>query len=141
MWGEFRKPVREGLFAGSLSDLDQVALCGSRCRDCGETTLGENAVCPNCGGGEVATLPLSRDGVLWTATVVRHKPPGNYHGPDPFVPFGMGLVELADGIRVLSRIDADPGELRIGMPLRFHPYVLRKDEAGAEVVAFSFAPA
>lgn len=136
-----RKPIRDGLFVGALRDLSDVALCGSRCRACGETTLGENAVCPNCGGDELTTLPLGRDGVLWTCTVVRHKPPGNYHGPDPFVPFGMGLVELSEGIRVLSRVDAEPDELRIGMPLRFRPYILRKDEAGAEIVAFSFAPA
>ena len=57
------------------------------------------------------------------------------------MPFGLGLVELPDGIRVLSPIDAPPEQLQIGMPLQFHPYVLRTDEGGAEIVAFSFQPA
>ncbi len=135
-----RKPIRDGLLAGALEDLDQVSLYGSHCPSCGETSLGANDVCPNCGGASVSRTPLSRSGTLWTYTVVRHKPPGNYQGPDPFKPFGLGLVELPDGIRVLSPIDAPPEQLRIGMPLQFHPYVLRTDEGGAEIVAFSFQP-
>lgn len=136
-----RRPIREGLLAGALDDLANLALSGSRCKGCGETSLGVSAVCPNCGGEDVSTLALSREGTLWTYTVVRHKPPGNYHGPDPFQPFGLGLVDLPEGIRVLSRVEAEPDQLQIGMPLRFRPFVLRTDEAGAEVVAFSFDPA
>lgn len=136
-----RIPIREGLLAGPLDDLDRVSLCGSRCAACGEVSLGASEVCPNCGGRDVEVLSLSRAGTLWTYTVVRHKPPGNYQGPDPFEPFGLGLVELPEGIRVLSRVEAAPEQLKIGMPLKFDPYVLRKDEAGAEVVAFGFSPA
>jgi hypothetical protein len=41
----------------------------------------------------------------------------------------------------MSRLDGDVDRLAIGMPVRFRPYVLRTDEEGAEVVAFSFVPA
>lgn len=136
-----RKPIRDGLLSGDLSDLGGVSLSGSRCETCGETSLGASEVCPNCGGEEVAPVALNRGGTLWTWTVVRHKPPGNYQGPDPFTPFGLGLVELPDGIRVLSPIDAKPDQLKIGMPLKFHPYVLRRDDTGAEIIGFSFQPA
>jgi uncharacterized OB-fold protein len=141
MLGTLRKPIRDGLLAGPLDDLDNVRLRGSRCNDCNETTLGASAACPNCGGSDLVDVSLGSDGTLWTHTIVRHRPPGNYHGPDPFAPFALGLVELPEGIRVMSRVEADPDQLAIGMPVRFRPYVLRRDEAGAEIVAFSFNPA
>jgi uncharacterized OB-fold protein len=132
-----RTAIHEGLLSGPLMELDRVRLAGCRCDACGETSLGSRTICPNCGGDSVHDVSLSDRGVLWTYTVVRHRPPGNYKGPDPFVPFGMGLVELPDGVRVLSPIQCDIAKLKIGLPLRFKPYV-RKDEAGREVVAFAF---
>jgi uncharacterized OB-fold protein len=88
----------------------------------------------------VQPIALGNLGTLWTFTVVRHRPPGNYKGPDPFVPFGIGLVELPEGVRVMSPIRCEPAELRIGMRLAFEP-LLRSDGDGREVVGFVFAPA
>ena len=134
-----RVPIREGLLAGSLFDLDQVRLAGSKCTGCGETSLGTMSVCANCGRDTVRAVALSERGVLWSYTVVRHKPPGDYRGPDPFVPFGLGLVELPDGLRVMSPIECKLDELKIGLELHFRPYV-RMDADGREVVAFAFVP-
>ena len=133
-----RVPVREGLFSGPLSDLGRVTLAGSRCSSCHETSLGSKTICANCGRATVQDIALGERGVLWTYTVVRHRPPGNYKGPEPFVPFGLGLVELPEGVRVMTPIHCDIDKLRIGLPLKFKPYV-RNDE-GREVVAFSFEP-
>ena len=135
-----RIPVRDGLFAGSLEHLDKVRLLGNRCADCGETTLGQSAVCLNCGGVAVSPLPLGARGTLWTYTVVRHKPPGDYKGPEPFVPFAMGLVELPEGIRVLAPINCPPGQLKIGMALEFQAFA-RPGQSDPEVVVFTFNPA
>jgi uncharacterized OB-fold protein len=85
----------------------------------------------------VSNLPLSDRGTLWTHTVVRHRPPGNYRGPDPFVPFGVGLVELPEGLRVMTPLDGETDDIRIGLPVRFAPYVREDDDH--DVVAFSFA--
>jgi uncharacterized OB-fold protein len=133
-----RVPLREGLLNGPLSCLDDVRLAGSNCSTCRETSLGKGDVCPNCGRNTVCEVPLSDRGVLWSFTVVRHKPPGDYRGPDPFVPFGLGLVELPDGLRVLSPIECDIEQLTIGLELRFKPYVRRDSER--DVVAFTFTP-
>lgn len=135
--GPARIPIREGLLSASLDDLERVRLMGSRCRDCGETTLGTNRVCPNCGKSGPEPLSLSRRGVLWTYTVVHHRPPGDYRGPEPFVPFALGLVELPEGLRVLAPIAGDPAAVRIGMPLEFRA-ALRPGSAGPEVVVFAF---
>jgi uncharacterized OB-fold protein len=131
--------VRDGLLTGPLSDLKQVRLQGTRCTSCNETTLGQNSVCPNCGRNELVSVSLAQRGVLWTYTVVRHRPPGDYRGPDPFQPFGLGLVELPEGLRVLAPIEADITRLEIGMPLEFRARV-RVDPDDREVVTFAFAP-
>jgi uncharacterized OB-fold protein len=134
-----RVPIRDGLLAGSLFDLDRISLAGCKCASCGETSLGTRTLCANCGRDTVKDVALSRHGVLWTYTIVRHKPPGDYRCPDPFQPFGLGLVELPDGVRVMAPIICDIADLRIGLPLQFQPYV-RSDADGREVVAFAFAP-
>jgi hypothetical protein len=133
-----RLPVREGLLTGSLFQLESVRLSGCTCGVCRETSLGKILICPNCGGDELQEIALSDRGVLWSFTVVRHKPPGNYRGPEPFAPFGLGLVELAEGIRVLSPIDCQIAKLEIGLKLRFKPVLL--PDTNRDIVGFAFEP-
>jgi len=133
-----RIAIREDLLSTPLSDLSNVRLMGSRCSSCGETTLGKSTACPNCGQNTVTALPLSKRGRVWTYTIVRHKPPGDYRGPDPFVPFAMGLVELPEGLRVLAPIDCKLDQLKINLEVELRPYV-RPGET-PEVVAFTFVP-
>lgn len=135
-----RTPVREGLLSSPLDDLSTVTLLGSRCGDCGETALGASPTCQNCGSGALATLPLSRKGTLWTFTVVRHKPPGDYRVLDPFVPFGLGLVELPEGIRVVARLGTNLGALRIGQAVIFKPMLIEGGE-NEELIGFEYVPA
>jgi hypothetical protein len=133
-------PIREGLFTLPLIPVEQVKLLGSKCKKCQEVGLGKRLTCAHCGGEEMDEIPLSKKGKLWTYTVIRHKPPGDYKGPDPFVPFGLGLVELPEGIRVLSPIYGDPDKLKIGMNLELEVYPLYVDENKNEVMAFRFRP-
>jgi len=133
-----RVPIKEGLLAGSLDRLSEVRLCATRCRSCGESTLGTNSNCPNCGGQKVEQVSLANEGTLYTYTVVRHRPPGNYRGPDEFEPFGIGLVEVDGVIRVMAPLKSKIEDLEIGMKVRFHSYPLRTNEAGDEVIAFAY---
>lgn len=134
-----RVAIRAGLLAGSLDDLSSVRLAGCRCDHCGETSFGERTICPNCGRESVRNIALADHGTLWTYTVVRHRPPGDYRGPEPFAPFGLGLVEMPDGLRVMSPIDCPVDRLQVGLALRFKAG-LRQDKDGREVVTFSFEP-
>ena len=134
-------PIREGLLSTPLEPLDQVRLLGSKCKKCGEVAFGLTRSCPNCTSEEVEVIPLSKQGVLWTYTIIRNRPPGDYKGPDdPFVPFGEGLVELQEGIRVLSPLEIDIDKIRIGIKLELKVYKLYQNSEGNDVIAFTFKP-
>jgi uncharacterized protein len=133
-----RVAIRPGIFSGDLNALESVKLQGTKCTGCGEVTLAVQEVCPNCGQDSVAPIPLSRDGTVWTYTVARNRPPGAYKGPEPFVPFGLGLVELAEGIRVYAPLEGAVDRLRVGAPVTFKARVTHTDDAGNEVVGFTF---
>jgi uncharacterized OB-fold protein len=131
-------PVRDGLVATG-GDPGDIQLLGSKCRQCGEVSIGTNSVCLNCGGDQIDSTELSPEGELWTYTVIRHKPPGDYLGPDPFVPFALGLVELADGVRIMAPLEGDVESFEIGSKLRLVPWMLEAGD-GQAYKAFRFAP-
>jgi uncharacterized OB-fold protein len=133
-----RIPIREGLLSTPLSELVDVRLLGSKCKDCGEVGLGEVSSCQNCAGENLEVIPLSQNGKLWTYTVIRNRPPGDFKGK---VPMGEGLVELPEGIRIKSPLGGDVEKLEIGMDLKFTAYPLYENESGDEVIAFRFDPA
>ena len=130
-------PIREKLLSTPLSPLEDVHLLGSKCKHCGEVVLGEVSSCQNCAGEDLEVIPLSQSGKLWTYTVIRNRPPGDFKGE---VPMGEGLVELPEGIRIKSPLGGDVENLKIGMDLRFTAYPLYENEQGDEVIAFKFDP-
>lgn len=136
-----RIPIREGLLSAELDPLADVRLLGTKCSECDEVTFGASASCANCCGTAVEEIALSATGKLWSYTVIRNRPPGDYKGPEPFAPYGVGLVELPDGIRVLSPLGGDVDGFTIGAEMVFEAYCLYRDEQGAEVIAFRFVPA
>jgi len=135
--GTRRIPIRERLLSTPLSPLDDVRLLGSKCKNCGEVGLGEVSHCQNCAGEDLVVIPLSQKGKLWTFTVIRNRPPGDFKGN---VPMGEGLVELPEGVRVKSPLGGDVEKLEIGMDLKFTAYPLYVNESGDEVIAFRFDP-
>jgi uncharacterized OB-fold protein len=57
------------------------------------------------------------------------------------VPFGFGVVELPEGVRVVTRLtEADPAELTFGMPVHLVVDELHADDDGNTVVSYAFAP-
>ncbi|MGQ9677265.1 MAG: Zn-ribbon domain-containing OB-fold protein [Chloroflexota bacterium] len=137
-----RIPVREGFFTEPLSNLDDVRLKGTRCRACGEVFLGRRVACEACLGSEMEDITLSDSGRLYTYTIIRYRPPGAYKGPDPHVPFAVGLVELPEQLRVMSRLtDCEFDRLEVGMPLKLVVAPFYIDEQGREVISYSFKPA
>jgi uncharacterized OB-fold protein len=131
-------PIKEGLFE---QHEDGAHLIGSRCRQCGEVTFPVNSFCPQCCTETTENIPLSRRGVLYSFTIQRFKPPPPYKGPEPFVPYGVGMIELPEGLRVTAVLDeSDPARLRVGMEMELVITKFFEDEEGNEVLSYKFKP-
>jgi uncharacterized OB-fold protein len=134
-------PIHEGLFTWPA---ERPELLGSRCRACGELAFPAQASCPACTGDATDRIPLSRSGTLWTWTIQRFPPPSPPFTGDRerFVPFGVGYVELPEGIRIEARLtENDPDALRIGMPMELVVEPFDVDADGNERMSFAFRPA
>jgi uncharacterized OB-fold protein len=56
-------------------------------------------------------------------------------------PFGIGVVELPEGIRVISRLtENDPSKLVSGQSMELQIVALHADPDGNDVVTYAFAP-
>jgi uncharacterized protein len=126
-------PVREGLF----TDTDPPRLLGSRCEVCGRLHFPRHDTCPYCSASGARAVELSGTGHLWSWTAVTSAPPG-YWGE---IPYGFGVVELPEGVRVVTRLtEADPARLSAGQPMDMVVVPLRVDDAGNRALTYAFAP-
>jgi len=133
--------VRDDIFTTPFYPSEKVRLKGSKCRVCGEVFLGKHLSCGNCANENMEEIILGKRGKLWTYTIIRNRPPGDYKGPDPFVPFAEGLIELPEGIRLLSPLtDCDVENLKIGTEWQLLVDILYVDDGGNEVMSFKFKP-
>ena len=133
--------VKDDLFTKPLYPLEMVYLQGTKCRDCGEVFFGKAVACQLCQSEALETVSLSRAGKLYSYTINWNKPPGDYKGPEPFQPFAVGLVELPEGLRIISVLsDCDFEQLSIGMGLELQVEELYEDEEGNSVVTYKFKP-
>ena len=124
---------------------DNPQLIGSRCNQCGAATFPVQARCPRCSTETMDELNLPRHGTLVSWTTQAFAPVLPWAG-DPtgasFVPFGVGLVQLDDIVRVEARLtESDPAKLHFGMDVELAILPFYVDEAGDEVLTFAFAPA
>lgn len=134
-----RIPVAAGLFTWPT---DEPRLIGSRCNACTIVTFPAQDSCPRCASTEMTELPLGRRGRLWAWTTQEFPPPAPpYAGPtgDAFVPYGVGYVELADGVRIETRLTQTEG-LKIGIDMELVLVPFRTDHDGNEVITFAFQP-
>lgn len=126
--------VRDGLF----TDADPPALLGSHCAHCGATNFPRTDTCVYCATDAPEPVELSRAGTLWAWTAITAPPPG-YLGD---VPYGVGVVELPEGVRVITRLtESDPAVLTAGQPMELCVVPLHRDGDGNDIVTYAFAVA
>lgn len=114
------EPVLEGWFT-----LDEQAprLLGTRCPSCGTYHFPPQQIfCrnPACSNDELEDVELSRSGRLWSFTNACYPPPAPYVAADPFEPYAIAAVELADEqLVVLGQVVDGIGveDLQIGMDM------------------------
>ena len=118
-------------------------LIGSTCDKCGATTFPVQERCPKCSDGEMSEVLLPRRGTLVAWTTQGFPPGPPYKGPvgKDFVPFGVGLVQLDDVIRVEGRLtENDPAKLQFGQEVELIMMPLAVDDDGNEIITFAFQP-
>lgn len=126
-----RVPAVEGWFT---LDPDKPRLLGSQCARCKSYFFPKEAMyCrnPACQGTEFDEVPLSRTGRVWSFTNNMYAPPAPYVSPDPFVPYGIAAVELADEkMVVLGQLASgvDMNELEVGADVELVLETLFEDE-------------
>lgn len=75
------------------------------CAECGKQYGHEPSVCRECGGESFETESLPGTARLYASTVIR-VPGSDHQGQEPFV---VGLVDVADAVRVTARIEGVEG--------------------------------
>jgi uncharacterized OB-fold protein len=92
----------------------------------------------------MAEVLLPRRGTLVAWTTQGFVPKLPYAGTetaDSFTPFGVGLVQLGDVVRVEARLtENDPAKLQFGMDVELAIVPFYIDGDGDEVMTFAFAP-
>ena len=87
-------------------------------------------------------LPRRGSLVSWTTQEFCPKEPyASGETDETFTPFGVGLVQLGDEVRVEARLtESDPSKLQFGMDVELTIVPFRTDDDGTEVVTFAFCP-
>jgi uncharacterized OB-fold protein len=130
-----RTPIEPGLFR--LGEDGSLTLIGGYSPTSGQYHFPLLDTCPYSGATDVEERDLSSGGSLFGWTAVTLAPPG-YLGQ---VPYGFGIVELPEGLRVIGRVtETDVDALSPGQPMRTVADVLYTDDDGNEVVTWAFAP-
>jgi len=130
-----RVALQNGLLS-SIDDAEAARLLGGKCPACTRFHFPAQSICPYCSSDGCATVPLSSHGVIEVCTTVINRPPG-YEGN---VPFGFGVVELPEGIRIISRI-SEPQRTRPGSAVRLVLESLCSDAEERELITYAFKSA
>lgn len=96
------------------SALDDGRFLIGRCDDCEDAFFPIGPVCPHCGGSAGAEESSGR-GTLYSFTRLHRTAPGF---DEPIV---MGIVELAEGPRILTRISGAYDDLALGDDVQIRP--------------------
>ncbi|MGW7050125.1 bifunctional MaoC family dehydratase N-terminal/OB-fold nucleic acid binding domain-containing protein [Streptomyces sp. NPDC054887] len=112
--GERPRPVVNRDNAGFWDGVARHRLLIQRCGGCGALRFPWLPGCGGCGGQEWDTVEASGEGTVFSYVVMHHPA---FPAFDP--PYAVGLIELAEGVRMVSNVVGVPhGEVRIGMPVR-----------------------
>jgi uncharacterized OB-fold protein len=129
-------PAVDGWFTTGESP----ALLGSRCTTCATVFFPPlRGACrnPACAGEETEQTELSRTGRVWSYTDAQYQPPPPYiPAADPYEPFALAAVELAEGLVVLGQLAQGYGvdDVTVGSEVDLVVETLYTDETGERLV-------
>ena len=84
-----------------------------RCGECGSFIYYPRDRCPKCLSERLEWTPVSGRGKLYSYTVVRRASTRSFADK----PYVLAIVELDEGVRMTTNIEAPPESVKIGMPV------------------------
>ncbi|MCL6599829.1 MAG: Zn-ribbon domain-containing OB-fold protein [Alicyclobacillus macrosporangiidus] len=108
------KPEVDGDSRPFWEGLNQGELRIQRCEDCGRHIFYPRSICPDCFSDRVCWVRASGRGRIYSYTVV-HRAQGPFVQDAPYV---VAIVELEEGVRMMSRIVGPREEVAIEKPVR-----------------------
>jgi len=84
-----------------------------RCQECHAAIFYPRSVCPHCMSDQISWIEASGRGTIYSYTVVHRAPP-------PFAddaPYVVALIDLEEGVRLMSNVGAPPSDVKIGAPV------------------------
>lgn len=100
--------IQQPFFAG----LEQQKLLIPYCKSCGKAHFYPRSACPHCWSEDAYDWREAKGtGVIHTFTIVRNNPPPIFV---PRLPFTVAIIELDEGVRLLSNIVDQDESVAIG---------------------------
>ncbi|MGP4043482.1 bifunctional MaoC family dehydratase N-terminal/OB-fold nucleic acid binding domain-containing protein [Streptomyces sp. 2A115] len=122
------RPVVNRDNAGFWEGVSRHRLLIQRCDGCKALRFPWLPGCNACGGLEWDTVEAGGAGIVYSYVVMHHPPfpaftvsdhAAGETGPYAARPYAVGLIELAEGVRMISNVVGVPYDrMRIGMPVR-----------------------
>ncbi|WP_367322066.1 bifunctional MaoC family dehydratase N-terminal/OB-fold nucleic acid binding domain-containing protein [Streptomyces sp. HUAS ZL42] len=117
------RPVVNRDNAGFWAGVRQHRLLIQRCADCGILRFPWLPGCNSCGSLDWDPLEACGEGTVFSYVVMHHPPfpafTASDHGADAAGPYAVALIELAEGVRMISNVVGVPyDKVRIGLPVR-----------------------
>lgn len=95
------------------------------CKSCGKPHFYPRSACPHCWFEEYDWRRAAGTGVVHSFTVVRANPPTSFV---PLLPYPIAIIDLEEGVRMLSNIVGECKDLAIGDRVRVE-FVTRGGES------------
>ncbi|MBM4444182.1 MAG: Zn-ribbon domain-containing OB-fold protein [Chloroflexi bacterium] len=131
-------PIIEGLFTWPSQ---KPQLLASKCKKCGSYFFPKVAYCgnPDCpkDKANMEVVPLSNTGKMYTFTIHTAQPAHPFR-MEPFKPYGVAMVDVPEGMRVLGMTTTTEG-LKIGQAVEMTVGKLYED-AENEYITWMWKP-
>jgi len=135
-----RIEAAKGLFAETS---DGPRLLGSRCATCETPYFPRSEAChnPACERSDMRDAQFGPRGRLRSVALQNYPPPAPTIAPAPYRPYGVGMVDLPEGLRVIGRLDHDaPEQVGVGGEVELVIAPLGRDAEGREVISWQWRP-
>lgn len=133
-----RMPLEEGYFRMPERPGDPPRLIGSYSPAADHCFWPQRKLCPIT-SEPVEERLLSPEGILYSWTFIQMPWMGSMKAAEDGG-YGVGQIDLPEGVRVQALIDGEQGDWTIGMRMAFAPRTVSTDDDGNELCTVAFAP-